>query len=28
VDLSGIIRREDVMEATEEVVKKFDFRTN
>jgi hypothetical protein len=28
VELSGLIRREDVMAATEEVVKKFDFSTN
>jgi hypothetical protein len=28
VDLSGLIRCEDVMAAAEEVVKKFDFSTN
>jgi hypothetical protein len=28
VDLSGLIRHEDIMEAAEEVVKKFDFGTN
>jgi hypothetical protein len=28
VDLSGLIRREDIMEAAEEVVKKLDFGTN
>jgi hypothetical protein len=28
VDLSGLVRREDVMAAAEEVVNKFDFGTN
>jgi hypothetical protein len=28
VDLSGLIRREDVVAAAEEVVKKFDFSTD
>jgi hypothetical protein len=28
VDLSGLIKREDVVAAAEEVVKKFDFDTN
>jgi hypothetical protein len=28
VDLSGLIRREDVVVAVEEVVKKFDFGTD
>jgi hypothetical protein len=28
VDLSGLVRREDIMEAAEEVVKKFDFGTH
>jgi hypothetical protein len=27
VDLSGLVRREDIMAAVEEVVKKFDFGT-
>jgi hypothetical protein len=28
VDLSGLVRREDVVAAAEEVVKKFDFDTD
>jgi hypothetical protein len=28
VDLSGLVRREDVVEAAEEVVNKFDFGTD
>jgi hypothetical protein len=28
VDLSGLIRREDVVAAAEEIVKKFDFNTD
>jgi hypothetical protein len=28
VDLSGLIRREDIVAAAEEVVKKFDFSTD
>jgi hypothetical protein len=28
VDLSGLVRREDIMVAVEEVVKKFDFGTD
>jgi hypothetical protein len=28
VDLSGLIRREDIVAATEEVIKKFDFGTD
>jgi hypothetical protein len=28
VDLSGLVRREDIMAAAEEVVKKFDFGTD
>jgi hypothetical protein len=28
MDLSGLVRREDVVAATEEVVKKFDFDTD
>jgi hypothetical protein len=28
VDLSGLIRREDIMAAAEEVTKKFDFGTD
>jgi hypothetical protein len=28
VDLSGLVRREDIVAATEEVLKKFDFGTD